>query len=238
MDIRHSDAVKIQENPYSQCMRKKYVYDLSTRIMHAGIGLCTLLLLATAGLAHVFYESGPLRHNFWLIHVFFGNLLLVFLVFRFVYLFTGPKYSRLSNFIKLNEWRQLLSFKGRPNWSWGHHPMASLFYLAVYAALFLLSVTGLFLTRIQFDKGFVPKEFYDDLTWFTELLAAHETLAWFVSGFTLLHISALIYHQLKDKLPVFESMKTGFQYRHENQGEKSHEKPAMENISAADSAYH
>lgn len=216
-------------------MRKKYVYDLSTRIMHAGIGLCTLLLLATAELAQVFYEIGPVRHSLWLIHIFLGNLLIVFLVFRFVYLFTGPEYSRLSNFIKLNEWRQLLSLKGRPDWSWGHHPMASLFYLAVYAALMLLGFSGIFLARVQFDKGLVPEQFYDDLTWLTELMATHEALAWFVLGFTFLHLAALIYHYKKDKLPVFESMKTGFQYRHENQGEKSHEIP-MENNHHHDSA--
>lgn len=114
--------------------------------------------------------------------------------------------------------------------------MASLFYLAVYAALTVLGITGLLLSRIQHDKGIVPEQFYDDLSWLTELMAAHEALAWFLLGFTFIHLCALIYHQYTDQLPVFESMKTGFQYRHKLQGENSHEIQTMENTSPTDSA--
>lgn len=202
-------------------MRKKYVYDLPTRILHAGLGLTTLLLLLTAALAHWFYETGPIRHDLWMIHIFLGNLFVVFLLFRFVYFFIGPAHSRLSDLVKLNAWKTIvISFCGkkarRPvNWPWGHHPMASFLYLFVYLAFLIMSLTGIFLTRIQFDQGLFPEQFYDDLTWFTELLRTHAILAWSLLAFTVMHLSALFYHRLKDKLPVFESMRTGYQYRHQ-----------------------
>jgi len=96
--------------------------------------------------------------------------------------------------------------------------MASFLYLGVYAAFLIMGLTGLLLTRIQFDQGIVPEKYYDDLTWFTELIRTHEFLAWSLLAFTVMHLSALFYHRLKDKLPVFESMRTGYQYRHDSQG--------------------
>lgn len=210
-------------------VRKKYIYDLPTRIMHAGIGVSTLLLLITAGLAHLFFEEGAIRHDLWMIHIYLGNLLLVFLAFRIVYLFIGPKYSRISNFIKLNEWSAILKsllVKKKPgpvSWPWGHHPMASFLYLIVYLSLSVLGITGLFLTRIQFDEGPVPEKFYDDVEWLTSLLKTHESLAYFLIAFTFLHLGALYYHMKKDQLPIFESMKTGFQYKHDQEGEPQNE---------------
>ncbi len=200
-------------------MRKKYVYDLPTRILHAGLGLSTLLLLLTAALAHLFYETGSIRHDLWMIHIYVGNIFLVFLLFRFVYFFIGPAHSRLSDLVKLNAWKAIVvSFCGKKargpvNWPWGHHPVASFFYLGVYAAFMIMGLTGIILTRIQFDQGLVPEKYYDDLTWFIELLRTHEYIAWGLLGFTFMHLSALFYHRIKDKVPVFESMKSGYQYR-------------------------
>jgi cytochrome b len=155
-----------------------------------------------------------------MIHVFLGNILIVFLGFRFVYFFIGPDHSRLSDLVKLNAWKTILiSFwerkkSGPLNWSWGHHPVASFFYLIVYIAFSGLALSGVILSRVQFDQGFIPERFYDDVTYLRELMQTHEILAWTVLGFTLMHLSALFYHQKKDKLPVFQAMKTGFQYRH------------------------
>lgn len=190
-------------------MRKKYIYDLVTRISHAGIGATILLLLASSQLAQYFYEDGHLRHFFWVIHIYSGYLLIGFFLMRIVWFFKGPKYSRLSNFIK---------FRTNMKWGWGHHPMAAPAYLLLYATIAFLIYSGLFLARIQFDLGPISEKYYDEMNLLNNFLHNHNTASWLVIIFTITHLGALTFHQIKDRVPIFKSMRTGYQYKRKSSG--------------------
>jgi Ni/Fe-hydrogenase 1 B-type cytochrome subunit len=204
-------------------IRKKYVYDLITRITHAGIGFSILLLLATSQLARFFYENGQLRHLFWVIHIYSGYLLIGFFLMRIVWFFKGPKYSRLSNFIKIKEWKQIFISK-KIKWGWGHHPMAALAYLLLYATIAFLIYSGLFLARIQFDQGPISEKYFDEMNLLKNFLENHNTASWLVIIFTITHLGALIFHQIKDRVPIFKSMRTGYQYKRKSFGDLENER--------------
>jgi cytochrome b len=204
-------------------VQKKYIYDLITRITHAGIGISAFALFITAKLAQYFFESGQLSHLYWQIHIYFGYALFIFLTMRFVWFFKGSKYSRISNFINIAEWKKIIRTR-TIKWEWGHHPLAAVAYLMVYLALSLLIYSGLFLARIQFDQGPIEERFYDDLENLKFYLTDHNVLAWFIFIFTFIHLSALLLHRLKDKVPIFSSMLTGYQYKKKSKGENKNEK--------------
>lgn len=198
-------------------IQKKYVYDLITRICHAGIGATSILLWASAKFAGLFYENGQWRHLFWIIHIYCGYSLIAFISVRVIWFFNGPKYSRLSNFIELKKWKTILQTK-KINWGWGHHPLAALAYLGLYAVILFLIYTGLFLARIQFDYGPVSEKYFDEMNLLKNFLENHNMASWFVFIFTIVHLTALTWHQIKGRVPVFISMKTGHQYKRKSTG--------------------
>lgn len=210
-------------------IRKKYIYDLPTRILHAGIGGASLLLFISAQLAKFFYENGEIRHLFWITHIFIGYLLFAFFALRVVWFFKGPKYSRLSNLIKIREWKKIITDifiakKVKPiKWDWGHHPRASIAYLALYFTIAFLIFSGLFLSRIQFDMGPMARKYYDEVILLDTFLESHSIASWFIILFTITHIAALYWHQIKDKVPIFTSMRTGYQYKHTQHGDLENE---------------
>lgn len=209
--------------------QKKYIYDRITRITHAGIGGASLLLFISAKLANFFYENGAVRYSLWIVHIYLGYLLLGFLALRFFWFFKGPKYSKLSSFIKINEWKIICfniyrSKKLHPiKWNWGHHPLASIAYLMVYLATLTLVFTGLFLARIEFDRGPLAEKYFDEMSLFDYFMIPHNAASLFIIAFTLIHLSALFWHQMRDKVPIFKSMKTGYQYKHLPTGDLENE---------------
>lgn len=199
-------------------IRKKYIYDLLTRILHAGIAGSCLLLFLTAKLARFFYENGNIRHLFWMIHIYIGYLLIGLISVRLVWFFTGPKYARLSNLIKIKEWKEILVTK-KMKWGWGHHPTASIAYIFIYLVIGFLIYSGIFLARIQFDMGPIASQYYDQVMLLDDFLEGHETASLLVIAFSIVHVLALFWHQINDQVPIFKSMRTGFQYKRFKEGE-------------------
>lgn len=209
--------------------QKKYVYDLITRITHAGIGLSTLLLFGTAQMAKIFYENGQVTEILWSIHIYLGYVLSAFLMLRFIWFFKGPHYSRLTHFFKLRECFEHVKMMIRTKkiksipWGWGHHPLAAFVYFLVYIKLTLLVITGLFLARIEMDFGPLPEKFFDDMKLYDFFIFPHDAASLFIIIFTGIHLVSLYYHQIKDKVPVFISMWTGYQYKQAPDGENTNE---------------
>lgn len=196
-------------------VEKKYIYDLVTRISHAGIGLSIVGLVITSQLAKMYYENGSLRHNFWMIHIILGFVLVFFFILRLTWMFVGPNHSRFKSFLFFEQWKKINSVKKLKNieWGWGHHPIASLAYLGVYFLIFVALITGLFLTRIQFDIGPINEKYFDDLTYFIELLNIHSFISTSIIIFVLAHLYALTIHRIKDNVPTFTSILDGYQYK-------------------------
>ena len=180
-------------------------------------------------MAQYFYEDGALSFSFWMAHVILGHFLIIFLGIRIFWFFKGPRYSRLSNLIKIKEWKEILlncfqlnkSFKIK--WPWGHHPLASAAYLLVFVALTTRTISGHFLTRIQFDLGIIEESYYDDMTILDSFKDPHQVASLFIINFSLVHILMLLWHQRKDKLPILQSMVTGYQYKKPQSGESEDE---------------
>jgi len=202
-------------------LQKKYVYDLLTRILHAGIGGSLLLLLITAKLAKVFYENSSVRHNLWMLHIYLGFILTSFLILRFVWFFFGPQYARISNFIQLSNWKEIVRTR-KVKWEWGHHPFAGIAYLGVYGIIIFIIYTGHFLSRIQHDVGPISPKYFDDMNLFVNFIEGHELASLLIIVFTLIHLIALLWHQQNDGVSIISSMVDGYQHKQTDINEKEY----------------
>jgi cytochrome b len=206
-------------------IEKKYVYDLFLRVLHLVIAASTLVLLLSAKFAEINEGEGYLRKAFWVIHIFAGYSLSIAFILRIIWGFVGPAHARFSSFFHVKEWRKLLETKNIKDivWNWGHHPLASIAYLAFYLSVLILSISGILLSAIEHDRGPLAKWLYDELAYKHTIAEIHEAFTWIIIIFIISHIFALFYHENEDGVPVVQSMFSGFQFKKskkENENEK------------------
>ncbi len=113
------------------------IWDLPTRIYH------WLQLLVVVGAL----LSGFFAPEWWLsYHVWLGYALIALLVFRIVWGFFGPEYSRFSSFI-FSPTKLIAHIKaikeGKPLHFFGHNPLGALMIFALIAVLLGISLSGL-----------------------------------------------------------------------------------------------
>lgn len=201
-------------------LRRKKVYGVALRAVHAWNGLAIVFLLLSAWGADAL-DFGAEKKAAWLLHILGGYALVIGLVSRFVLGLIGGRHSRWSSFWHPRLW--LASFRSRRLSSlkpFGHDPYASLAYLALYGVLFLMAATGLSLAAIEHDLGPLRQWLFDAVQ-FEELVEEpHEAGAYFVLGFIVTHLAAMIWHERKEGVPLVQSMISGFQYRVRSKGEK------------------
>lgn len=197
---------------------REKVYDPVLRIIHAWIGLTTLLLLLSSQVAK-WIALTPEAATLWRFHAWLGYGLLLGVLARISWSVYGPKHA---NWRQLWTWRAwLAAVRSRAFFTaparFGHHPLATAAYLAFYAVALVLALTGLALAAI--DQGQGP--FYHWLgyevvlkPWFR---VPHDVLEEFVLGFVLLHIAALIQHERLHGIPLAQAMVSGYQYREDGQ---------------------
>ncbi|MGZ3788516.1 MAG: cytochrome b/b6 domain-containing protein [Bacteriovorax sp.] len=195
-------------------VERKKIYDPLLRLTHFGIAFFCLILILSAYGADFFYEEGLIRKSFWVVHVYSGFAFIFFLAIRILWGFIGPKYARWSEMWQWHEWvsaikRRSIHFE----WSWGHHPMASLTYLVFYLISIFISASGIVLSAIEHNLGPLASRFYDQLEYRKDLLEIHESLSFFVIFFIFAHLFALYWHERKDQVPIVQSMFSGYQYR-------------------------
>ena len=205
-------------------LERKYIYDPLLRLNHAIIAITCLILLTTAYAADFFYETGLIKKSFWIVHVYAGFTLSIAIILRIFWGIIGPYHARWLRFFHLETWKKWLA-KKRINfeWDYGHHPLASIAYLAFYVVLVTLSVTGIFLAAIEHNLGPLAESWYDNLTYKHDLKEIHEALSVFVIVFIFVHILALYLHEKIEQLPIVQSMFSGYQYKHKNKKEQSNE---------------
>ena len=190
------------------------------------IGLSTLGLLITAWGTDLF-EKGAQEKALWLLHIVLGYVLCAALLARIAWGLIGPKYARFSAHWHPLEWRQTLrNFRLKPlreHKALGHYPPASAVYLAVYLILVTMVVTGLLLAAIEHGMGPFTSQLYDHVWLKTLFKEPHEVGSYALVGFIALHLAALIWHETKDKMPIAQSMISGYQYQHTQENGDSHE---------------
>ena len=195
------------------------VYDGVLRLIHAWNGLAVLFLLLTALLSD-WFEPGAGQKGLWQLHIILGYALILGLAARLTWGMVGPRHARFSDLWHPARWRAAIrnrSLKTAPRF--GHHPLASAVYLAVYGLLLAMAATGLGLAAIEHGAGPLAPWLTDSL-WLKNLFKEpHEFIYGLLGAFILVHITALIRHEIADRTPLAQGMVSGYQYRIVPQGE-------------------
>ncbi len=202
---------------------RRKVYDGVLRLIHAWNGLALLCLMATVWLSG-WADYGAGQKTLWQLHVILGYGLVLGLAARFAWGLVGPAKARFGDLWHPRQWLAAIrarSLKTAPHF--GHHPLASAVYLAVYGLLLAMAVTGLGLAAVEHGMGpFAP--WLTDSLWLKGLLKEpHEFGYWLLTAFVLAHFAALIRHEVADGTPLAQGMVSGYQYRIIHEGE-NHEK--------------
>ena len=199
-------------------LSREKVFDPILRSIHAWNGLAILLLILSAQIA-AWIEFTPEATALWRFHVWAGYALVLGLVARLSWGLNGPAHARLGAMWHWRAWWQALRTR---QWfidpeGYGHQPLASGAYLAFYLIVLIMAATGLALAAIDQGRGPLVAWLGHDLPLKAVFKAPHDVLEEFVLGFVVLHLVALILHEVRHGVPMAQAMVSGFQYRKENE---------------------
>lgn len=193
-------------------LRRLKVYDLPLRFLHACLGLCILGLAFTGFAAEWVEDNRSASEALATAHLTLGRALAVTLVLRFVWGFVGPASARWKDQWHPAAWREALHLRWPTRARFGHDPLASAAYLALYAVAVGMVFTGFAMEGAKDGTG--PLMFLTGKRDFGESLEGpHAVGAWLALAFTAAHLLALAYHTLHDHRPMVQAMVTGNQYQ-------------------------
>lgn len=187
------------------------VYDPLLRLLHAAIAVSILALIVTSQLAD-WFEHGPYETTLWNLHMLAGYSLSAALLARLLWALVGPTSARWRDLWHPAIWKtSLMNLRLPSAHRVGHDPIASLAYLFAYGVMALMVVTGLGLAASEFQAGPLAA-WLGDASWLEDVLKdPHEAGFILMLGFISLHMTALVFHQLRGER-VAQSMLTGKQY--------------------------
>lgn len=200
-----------------RALRSRLVYDPALRFIHAWNALAVLGLLASGELAGQF-DPGASATPFWRIHVWSGYALVIGLSARAAWGLLGPDEARWRALWHPGAWRtawRRRRFFTAPE-NYGHHPLASLAYLLVYALLTTLAASGLALAAIDQNTGPLYGWLGHDVAAKSAARAPHEAARYGVWLFLIAHFAALALHPRLHGIPVAQAMLNGRQYLKED----------------------
>jgi len=170
-------------------------------------------LIITAQLSQQWAYS-VLSETLLRIHVWLGFALILGLVARLTWGIVGPKYALLNDLWHPKEWAQALR-----SWQWfappnrpGHHPEATIVYIAFYLSLLVTAVSGLVLAALDQNMGPLVSwiDYRTEYLWLFK--TPHLFLEKVVIVYVVIHLGALFLHKYYNRIPVAQSMISGFQY--------------------------
>ncbi len=193
---------------------RKKVYDPILRSIHAWNALAIVLLLL-GGRVGEWLGYTPEATSLWRFHVWTGYGLILGLVARATWGLAGPNHARIGALWQPRAWWRALRNRqwfAAPR-DWGHHAPATAVYLVFYLLLFGMAATGLALAAIEQGRG--PLNFWlgHDVLLKHRFLGPHEWMENAVLAFVVVHIAALIGHEVRHGTPLAQAMVSGFQYR-------------------------
>lgn len=197
-------------------LRRERVYDPVLRLLHAWNAL-TLTLLLVSGLASPYLGWGADSHWAWRLHVWLGYGLLLGVYARGVWGLIGPAEARWSSLWRPRYWLRAWTARQwfTPPSQFGHHPLASVAYLGVYALLCGMLASGLALAAIDMDMGPLYPWLGHAVQAMPFLRLPHEIGAYLLGAFILIHLAALILHEHRHGIPMSQAMISGYQYLEE-----------------------
>jgi len=193
--------------------RRQKVYDPALRLIHAWNGLAILFLITTVWLSELF-EKGAGEDTLWHVHIYLGYALALGIIARLAWGLVGPRHARFSDmWHPIAWWNAVRHFNLHTTPNFGHNTLASGVYLLLYVLLLVMAVTGLSLAAIEHSVGPLDPWLGDMVGLKHTFKEPHEIIYYPLMGFVLMHITALIWHERKDKAPLAQSMVSGYQYQ-------------------------
>jgi cytochrome b len=178
---------------------KTYIWSMPTRIFHwlLVIGMITAYLVS---------EEEALLN----IHSSVGYMVGILIIFRIIWGFAGPKYSRFSDFpIGVNSLKTFVTnMKSSKSNSPGHNPAASVVMLGIilFSLIIVISGTLLLASEGQGLFAFIQTALSEDT-----LKGIHEIAVNIVIGLVILHLLGnLVDFIFNKKVGTLQSMFTGY----------------------------
>lgn len=178
---------------------KTYIWSLPTRIFH-------WLLVIGMVTAYILGEEEELLN----IHSAVGYTVGILIIFRIIWGFAGPKYSRFSDFpLGLQSLRAFFAdMKGSKSHSPGHNPAASVVMLAIIVFTLLIVVSGTLLLASE-GQGFFSSLSVGMTS--GSLKELHEICVYIVIGLIVVHLLGnLVDFIFNRKVGTLQSMFTGY----------------------------
>ena len=178
---------------------KTYIWSLPTRIFH-------WLLVIGMVAAYILSDDDELL-NF---HSSVGYMVGILIIFRIIWGFFGPKYSRFTDFpIGLNSLKTFITdMKGSKSHSPGHNPAASIVMLGIILFTLLIVVSGILLLASEGQGlfSFVQSGLSEDT-----LKETHEIAVNIVIGLVIVHlIGNAVDFIFNNKVGILKSIFTGY----------------------------
>lgn len=178
---------------------KTYIWSLPTRIFH-------WLLVIGMVAAYILSDDEALL-NF---HSSVGYMVGILIIFRIIWGFFGPKYSRFTDFpIGLNSLKTFITdMKGSKSHSPGHNPAASIVMLGIILFTLLIVVSGILLLASEGQGlfSFVQSGLSEDT-----LKETHEIAVNIVIGLVIVHlIGNAVDFIFNNKVGTLKSIFTGY----------------------------
>jgi cytochrome b len=178
---------------------KTYIWSLPTRIFH-------WLLVAGLVAAYILSDEEELLNY----HSSVGYMVGLLIIFRIVWGFIGPKYSRFSDFpVGVNSLKTFVTnMKQSKNQSPGHNPAASVAMLGIILFSLMIVVSGIMLLASEGQGlfAFMQTGLSEDT-----LKETHEILVNIVIGLVILHLLGNLVDLLFNrKTGTLQSMFTGY----------------------------
>ena len=220
----------------AQLYEQQYVWRLPVRVYHWINALCMVSLFATGLYIAAPIVSAPIGEAVWyhrmswvrMVHFGSAFVFIANFLFRLYWaLFGHDRYARFGGF---KPWQpiwwgqpfkdQLASYlflkKGEPNYC-GHNPVAALtHFLFVFCGSFFMMITGLAMYAENNPTGFLNGVLGWVMPIFGSSMALHtihHLVAWSFPVYLIIHLYAVVRHDIVTRSSTTSSIITG--YKHE-----------------------
>ncbi len=178
---------------------KTYIWASPMRLFH-------WFLFLSVVCAYILGEEDELLN----IHAAFGYIAVILLLFRIVYGFTGPRYSRFKDFpVKISTIRTYLgNIKNDKQNFAGHNPASAVIMLAILADVLLVGASGILALAA---KGFGPLKGFVQQSNSEFFKESHEIFVNLLITLVIIHLAGLVVDFYNNrKAGTIKSIFTGY----------------------------
>jgi len=182
-------------------MKKSYIWPLINRVSH----ILLILFLVVS------YFSGSYK-RFLDYHVAFGYAMFVLFLFRFVWGFVGPKYSKFKDFdFKAKDLVSYMSsvFVKTKEYI-GHNPASSYAIVVMMILSFLITISGALELGVEKNHGFLSFLHVSYFSYMEPISKVHLWLVYLLIAVVFAHISGSLIDKFIKKSDAIDSMICGY----------------------------